>query len=193
MQEANALECAASSGPMCLIWPAEQAIDLLLGGQCRVAVHQVPVVRDALGQQITQAFDVVAPVPMQLTSDGEPVHQLCASGAHTGPCGLLDGGVEGAGSISHHEYVEAFGQCGKCRERNARIAGQWRRVCSGGRAGGSTSICPRPPARTYLFSVLPWWLLAPRGGYSMCRPHESSQTSHFQIHFPPATSPSVSA
>lgn len=50
------------------------ALQLKLGAQSsRIAVHQVAIVRDSMGQHVAQTFDVVAQVVLQFSSPGASI------------------------------------------------------------------------------------------------------------------------
>lgn len=49
------------------------------------ALHEVRVVRQVVGENATKALDVVPPVAVQLSGNGEPVHQLRSSRLHATP------------------------------------------------------------------------------------------------------------
>lgn len=95
---------------------------LTAGVEGVVAGHQVAVVRDVVGAQRGQAFNVVAPVAVQLARYAEPGHQLRTGLAHAVVGGVAGHGVEGAGGISHHEHIKLFFQGRQGRESNTHFS-----------------------------------------------------------------------
>src|SRR5574343_1801558 len=73
-----------------------------------VAVDQVAVVRDVVGEQRAQALDVVAPVAVEFAGDAEPGHQLGAGSRHAIPGGLAGQFVEGARGVGDDEDLVAL-------------------------------------------------------------------------------------
>ena len=84
---------------------------LLMSRQRRIPIHQVPIVRNPLRQQIPQPFNIVAPVAMQLTRHRESVHQLRTRLRHPAPRRLLHRGIERARRIGHHKHIKPLRQC----------------------------------------------------------------------------------
>jgi hypothetical protein len=72
-------------------------------------------------EEIAQAFNVIAPVLMQLAGHTEPVHQLRARSGHPCPGGLADGRIERAGGVGHDEDLIARFKCGERDESDAHV------------------------------------------------------------------------
>lgn len=94
---------------------------LLTVRQRVIAGHQIAVVRDMVGEQRAQAFDVVAPVAVQFAGDAEPGHQLRAGGFHAAPGRLTRQLIEGAGGVGHHKDLKAFIERRQRRECHAHF------------------------------------------------------------------------
>jgi len=60
-----------------------------------------------VGEQVPQAFDVIAPVAMQLAGHTEPVHQLGSRISHARPGGMADCLIERPGRIRDHAHFVA--------------------------------------------------------------------------------------
>ena len=67
-----------------------------------------------VGKEIAQAFNVSAPVAVQLAGHTEPVHQLSPGVCHPCPGGLTDRLIERPGRVRDHKHVVA---CFQRRER----------------------------------------------------------------------------
>ena len=84
----------------------------LLSGH--VARHQVSICWNMVGEQVTQALNVIPPVTMQLADHSEPIQQLRSSICHPCPCRLTDRFIEGPGRIRDDKHVVS---CLQRRER----------------------------------------------------------------------------
>lgn len=94
---------------------------LLTGGKFGVAIDQVAVVGNVIGEQSTQTFHVITPITMQFACNAKPGHQLSARRGHTVPCRMARQFVERAGSIRHHKYIKAFFQSRQGRKGHAHF------------------------------------------------------------------------
>ena len=94
----------------------QKSLLLLLG---EVAVDEAAVVGEVIGEQGTEAFDVVAPVAVEFARYAEPGHQLSTGGLHAKPGGITGGLVKGAGGVGHDEDFVAFFQGGEGGEGDA--------------------------------------------------------------------------
>ncbi|MNP35584.1 hypothetical protein D3C76_1289230 [compost metagenome] len=74
-----------------------------------------------VGAQRGQAFNVVAPVAVQLARYAEPGHQLRTGLAHAVMGGIAGHGVEGTGGVGHHEHIKLFFQGRQGREGNTHF------------------------------------------------------------------------
>ena len=86
-QPSPGLRAFAANQPCC---------SLLLCADGQVAVDEATVIRQVIGKQRAQTFDVIAPVAVHLARDAKPRHQLRARRLHAEPRRVAGGLVERA-------------------------------------------------------------------------------------------------
>jgi len=87
----------------------------------RVGGHEVAVIGDMVGEKCAQPIDVVAPVAVQLASNGEPGDGLRAGCRHAVPRGMPRNLVECARGVGHDEDLVAFLHGRQRRKRDAHF------------------------------------------------------------------------
>ncbi len=73
------------------------------GGACDQVIYsavrndsiEASVAGQAIGEQSSQSFDVIAPIAMKFACGPEPCHQPGTGSGHSVPCGVARGLVEG--------------------------------------------------------------------------------------------------